>query len=1538
MQFILRVLTLSFLFSVTSFAADLNDESMLTTIYTYGDVDFLRFLITAVSKGIATDGYQNLVYVTSFFAVIAIGWKVSQDGTTTSLLKNSLFPLMIIGFLNLTVTVHIEDQRITTNSSAGGATFATIDGIPSILAYMYGTASIFQYIGIGIVEDALVTLDPQADYSTSQLGFAKAATSLLEITDALTNGDMLKQDDSTARYAHHLKQYTRICVLQLAMDGDRTVFRKLIFPENDIIDTIEAVRLGLTDNNKINKDDGTEVTCQEYWSGYLSFPQESIANTLRNKLSKLVNLNLDTAYKGLTSIGAIDINSSQLTGELGSFNAYLTNTASMAAINTALAQQNMGVTSSLDAANAINAQKAMSEIQLSGLGIGRWFATIAPYVFHILQGVLYFYGLFIPAIAILLGYEAGSKYILSYFGGLVGMAAVGIGMALSSDITSYFAKQHMVELVSTLGGHQATIGSIRQYYVDLATYTGVIGFLGSMMALIAPSIILKGQASAAITAVGSLNGSYKGNPDSAESTIADEKASNKAYETEKEEIARDKLSKLDSLGDIPTNMKASDYYQKLTSGIASQSESWGNYNSGHRGTSSENEKFLGDIAKGSMYQQEQNMSKMAEFGSRLDAAGGGAVANNSGKIQGAIQASTVEADSLQVGKIESIADGTKNQAVKKLENTSAYGQGTTTNDAMRAGQSEGATAAAKDKTIASDNELLAHAKALGNDSALKQIAGSEGLIKSGAFNAEGEANKGDKEYAKYEQGLVNQSRIAANKTMGIGKLGELSSEDMSDIQRVGAQGVVSEIAKGDGFQKGKYKGDISKYKEDMSDIEKSKSDSTFGQAKGVRENYKKGVSYSDNAEHGETSKQQSTKAKLDVQGGVKGATAVDVADASVKAKMQQSALDGSLQQHLMSKEGGGHSKEAAEKMTDAILSGGKGAAEAMANALKSVGSQAFALSAGKTGADITSVETANKIYGDDGYVGLQKDSAKIQTEKTSGDTSGLLNTPKEHRANFINKALDHAALESNERYNDVKKAFNKAGLVNDKGEATPENWVSGTSYLKANNMNSHNALVAGGMLFSGAIGGDSTVQASAIDSVNTGSETKFNRQTKSLASMYNAGKDNENKLSLNENGDIDYKNSSKESLSGFGQFAANSNLAKNTKDNFLNDFVAKVADETSAPQEAVWATMGVVGVAGVNSMTGNPIKKAGRYIAEKSPFREDAREEKTDNTRNNNHSTQPDKTHNNQSSHVDTPKENLKYSKDQINQSREAINDYNQELKKEQGKPNPSQSRIADLESSIESENRNLDSNKKYYDENLDKSKKVSSKGGSNLGKGVAGTLAAMVVDGVTDGYDVNLSDNSVLSTVLSGVKAFGQGADTVQKVLTTEGTGIISAGSKALQGDFSGAASTLGTTFNSASNQLYGGFDNISNTISGSQGFSNVGDSLKSGWEWSTTSHGPAGGSGQVSIAPQVVSQQTASQEMAANSPMQAGMNATAINSAEVTPQTVQADKSTDSARDIEQRTIDSNTSKNAAMDAADQASILESILEQSIDNANNK
>lgn len=210
----------------------------------------------------------------------------------------------------------------------------------------------------------------------------------------------------------------------------------------------------------------------------------------------------------------------------------------------------------------------------------------------------------------------------------------------------------------------------------------------------------------------------------------------------------------------------------------------------------------------------------------------------------------------------------------------------------------------QDKEDYSRQKQIEAAKVMANDSLVKSVKNAEGLKESMGFDKDGNIDNLT-EFSKYAEGIVTQSRMQANKTMGAGVWASTKDEQqmidaMSDIQRASAAGMASEVAKGDALQKSKYgigldgKG-LSKYESDTTDIEQSKSDNMLGQAKGVRANYAKNKDiYSQNAEFGEESKQQSTDTKIKAQGGIAGAVAVDVADAFIKANQQSGSTKGMM--------------------------------------------------------------------------------------------------------------------------------------------------------------------------------------------------------------------------------------------------------------------------------------------------------------------------------------------------------------------------------------------------------------------------------------------------------------------------------------------------------------------------------------------------------------------------------------------------------------------------------------------------------------------
>lgn len=287
--------------------------------------------------------------------------------------------------------------------------------------------------------------------------------------------------------------------------------------------------------------------------------------------------------------------------------------------------------------------------------------------------------------------------------------------------------------------------------------------------------------------------------------------------------------------------------------------------------------------------------------------------------------------------------------------------------------------------------------------------------------------------------------------------------------------------------------------------------------------------------------------------------------------------------------------------------------ESLDSSINSAGgaSKYIATNARKASADMgalqTTMSTADKEYVG-GYEQFVKDSAMVSAEQGIGNIGGLINTPKEHRSNFIRAALDKARQDG--RYDEVKGDFERAGLVDKDGNANPDNWISGTAFLKANNMNSHNALVAGGMVFSGALGSNATVQATSLSSLTSGNKTTVDnthtetsgtkidtqnvekhgssfvndqdRLQKTIAfNMHQVAHGRSDKQIKFDSATGQFSAPNKETEQEFTDFVGNADLVNQTLKNATSETLAEVADALGmSPTAVVGAVGGTVAVLG----------------------------------------------------------------------------------------------------------------------------------------------------------------------------------------------------------------------------------------------------------------------------------------------------------------------------------------------------------------------
>lgn len=281
-----------------------------------------------------------------------------------------------------------------------------------------------------------------------------------------------------------------------------------------------------------------------------------------------------------------------------------------------------------------------------------------------------------------------------------------------------------------------------------------------------------------------------------------------------------------------------------------------------------------------------------------------------------------------------------------------------------------------------DRELAAEGQALGE---MAKHAQSMGLATAVSKSLTGEKDG----YADYMTGMNAQSRKSTNDAIGIGeKFGAMSDSEQIDLMKKNkenaargfeggikaanaelhangrsvddaiADDITGAIEKGVGSSthadnlrdkfgndlKGKHDKGLD-LAETMGAIDGAKLDSMVGQALGTLANKAVGVDYADNAMYGEMSKQQSTKAKLDAQGGVDGAVGVDVMEAGIKAGMQKGGVE-----------------TQAKILEDAIATGAAKGAQTLSQAAEQVGSVQAGMQFGGSAGLLKKFNNGEQIY------------------------------------------------------------------------------------------------------------------------------------------------------------------------------------------------------------------------------------------------------------------------------------------------------------------------------------------------------------------------------------------------------------------------------------------------------------------------------------------------------------------------------------------------------------------------------------------------
>jgi len=680
----------------------------------------------------------------------------------------------------------------------------------------------------------------------------------------------------------------------------------------------------------------------------------------------------------------------------------------------------------------------------------------------------------------------------------------------------------------------------------------------------------------------------------------------------------------------------------------------------------------------------------------------------------------------------------------------------------------------------------------------------------------------------------------------------------------------------------------------MGAIDKTKVDSMMGQAMGINAN-KTSVDYVENAMYGEMSKQQSTKAKIDTQGGVATSVVSDVAEAKLKAAKQQMGTQSELQQQIASKMTGGTKEEqqkAAENIAKAIMQGGDnlagslssvlgkgikidglgdGAKVSDAASLATVGAGALAgtLMGGKTKSDLaaTGVYNSPEEYA---TAQAQKASGMATVDKTRTSKSLDQKQTQKKVDDLYDKVDDIELLESQlirsgavEIGTDNKPLRAKNGNLK---ALTGPSFTNALSMFGAGDMASTSQMIVAGTRVNQDTDMDGNTLSNADSSQSKSSGFKNNINAKGVYATAIAKNlaDNPNdpkevhalRDTLMHTTDMTSFMTNKDGglmgITSAGMKALKtSGLMSSKQLQKLDDmFIEKKVDGEDGVGAGSYLLAGgmmTAGALGINKIAGNPAGKVGKYAASKSPFRKDSGEKETKNGGTNNQYGEPSDPPDNKTSNHNDSFEGKRY-----NEGGGNTKEYQSHMESVAKKANRSKILKNIGKDVIKGAGVTFAADELIQttldDGNTERANVYQAI--VNTGEGV-GTAVVGGVSTVAGGIDKVIESVAGFKPIGSATKAVGltKSNDLVQtgvELVDEASDSIVDAalniqdaasGSDTVRGRTKGGDTMLGSAL---------GYGSVSKQI-GSSGEGSIQKEGNAAAEWMTTSHGLSGGSGQI-------------------------------------------------------------------------------------------
>lgn len=1351
-------------------------------IFVYGDIESIENAFVLVQAISTSSQLQTIIQLFMLFFLPYTAFKMVKTGTFKPLFANLTYvTASILTMSTATVpscSIHIEDLRLETRIASLGlpsTTYAKVDNIPYPIALVTSTVSTITDSLTILYEDAIALLKPDLEGASSKaVGSGNAINDIMKILQTTAFNKL--NDAESNLFVRSLSAYVSECGLKLATSKDPDLVINFTNPNKDLFKAIDPGTLNITGSTyTLTFTDGVNgektYQCDEFWNNNIISKYDVIASKLQERVAKVLtgditSSNVVTSY--LTMAGSI--NDTVIAGNIGQMKATFMNLAAMSPISKAFANTSIDMSSGQDLANRITAGTSLAELEMNGAGQMRWVSEVLPYAYHYMLGIIYSISILIMIVATAMGYEKGFGVWKNFVKGLTTYELTKVSLVIVNSSVNQYTAKHAADFIASVGQNPVTISSIPYYYHYMATMAGIAGILGAIAVLSIPAMVFSGEVSTALGALGAITGRYKGNDvNTATEVTAEQKAKQEAYERELQDQAM-----LDRLGvSVPAGMGASEFYGLYKRGAEAMNANLGAQRLGTNAMADAGVAVKGQTIQGiAAGQALAGNTSMSEFA--LSGTSGGL--RHSGGIKGEGNAlvdfgGDAIALSAELGAYTQGAEGVKMTEGRVNAGLANSSDGRLTSKALksmsrRAGFDSANLAAMADAKYTdkngnalSDEEAFAlRAKAAAGQSAEMPIKDAA-YIKT-AMNSDGGLNH------KYASGLGTSEEAKFASVKGVGALSTSeqeryvkASENASTIKAAQTIGDTEGQMKQYGDEAKKAGKELADVIRDVANtVAQGKTGSTIGAINEVG---------SDAYIKNQITKAQSDVASLNsaisASGGARDYIAMNATMAAIGAS--QTKTDINTMKTLENKDG------------QTILDSNGNLTTFGQETLSVSSAEKYGASSAKTTA-----------FGNINREKLLRESASALSKKEK--------ISKEEALKKVDSALNDMGFKDDSSASGVAGAFAAMGATN----------FASSRSLNIAGMNVQMGVDASGnsrTFIDGKTGFDVGHNQLSQNITKSGEVIDSGQGVAAAAFAYNIANPN-HKVKMNQDGTIDYKNTSKENLAHFMQNIQNKDFTEESKRALIGELVAGISDATGLnPEEA----MALGGATVVGLFAGKPLWNSMKP--------KDSMPNKASNNNGNSHPNGAK-----DESHGSSFHDNIKNYTEEYGASKELFDKESRNLdnlksqREHLDEMDPRQaSRAHKLDEQILESEKKLAGHKhdmEIADRNVKATKHLSTKhepeghtsNMSGVKKGLIGAFAMSAVNNMFEEFGINSSNNQALLTINEASNftddILGAGIDLIGGT-TKAGLRLFTGGDSwgALKGGISTAASKVADSYN---------------------------------------------------------------------------------------------------------------------------------------------